>query len=415
MNDRPRVGIVGGGIGGAAAAVFLTRAGIHTDVYEQAGEIREVGAGVQVSPNAVRQLARVGLDTELAKIAATPDVIWQFHKWRTGEVIFEQPLNEAHRRAWGAPYFLVHRAKLLSILTAALPEGTIRLGSRCVGLEEHDAGVTVRVEGRTDSVYDVVIIADGIQSRLRRELFGYEEPKFSGYFAFRSIAPMEAVPLPRTPATMSIWLGPDRHFVHYPIERGEVMNLVCAVPVDRWDSQSSWAEGTVAEFQEAFAGWHPLVGAMIGAAKQTRKFVLYMADPLPAWTKGRIALLGDAAHPMLSFFAQGSGQAIEDAAVLARCLSELDASDPARALSAYEDIRRPRASAILRDANARLHGYHFPDGPGQEARDERLRRSDPFEANGWVYEHDVYNDVDAWVSGHRLTLGSKGSMFPTVQ
>ncbi|WP_319455896.1 MULTISPECIES: FAD-dependent monooxygenase [unclassified Mycobacterium] len=393
---RLSVGVIGGGIGGAAAAQFLRRAGVDVTVFEQADEFREVGAGVQVSPNAVRLLERVGIAERLAEFAATPDVIWQFHKWRTGEIIFEQELSDANRAAWGAPYFLVHRAKLLAALCQGLPAGTIRLRARCTDLERlPDGRVRLVLDGQPDRpVFDAVIIADGIQSPLRAKVFGFAPPLFSGYYAFRAVADRAATPLPARPAAMAIWLGPDRHFVHYPIERGEVVNLVCAVPTPTWDHPSNWADGTVEEFREAFAGWHPTVDALISAATTTRKFALYYSDPLPTWTDGPIALLGDAAHPMLSFFAQGSGQAIEDAAVLARSLQGVSRDGVAEALSTYAAIRRPRSGAIQQNANARLHSYHFEDGPEQVARDERLASSDPLTANSWVYEHDVEQEFE---------------------
>lgn len=403
---RLSVAIIGGGIGGAAAALFLQRAGVEATIFEQADEFREVGAGIQVSPNAVRLLERVGVAERLAPIAATPEVIWQFHRWRTGDVIFEQVLNDEHRAAWGAPYFLLHRAKLLAELCRGLPPGAIRLRSRCAGLElQPDGRVRVALEGQRErNIFDVVVIADGIQSSMRAAVFGFEPPKFSGYYAFRAIADSAACPLPEEPATMAIWLGPDRHFVHYPIERGKVINLVCAVPTPTWDHSTSWADGTIEEFRNAFAGWHATVGALISAAATTRKFALFFSDPYTHWTTGPLALLGDAAHPMLSFFAQGSGQAIEDAAVLARCLQGRDRDGVHEALNRYSTIRRPRATRIQQDANSRLHSYHFPDGPEQIARDQRLASSDPLTANGWVYEHDVEVEFETGLSSQGTAM-----------
>jgi len=396
QNEAPRVAIIGGGIGGVAAALFLHRAGVPVKVFEQAGAFREVGAGVQVSPNSARLLRRAGLGPALDEIAAVPEVIWQFHRWRTGEVIFEQPLLDHHRDAWGAPYYLVHRARLLDILVSPLPAGMVKLDTRCVGIDQLGSGeLRVVAEDmfgrheRQEGAFDCVIVADGMKSSVRRDVFGFDPPTFSGYYAFRADAGVEATPLPRHPQTVAIWLGEDRHFVHYPIDRGDSINLVCAIPVPDWPHEQSWADGTVDEFREAFDGWHPTVCKLISACKGTRKFALYYSDPFDHWTDGRIALLGDAAHPMLSFFAQGSGQAVEDAAILARCLSRVDRDGVEQALALYEAIRRPRASAIQQDANGRRELYHFPDGPLQEARDERLAQADPMRANSWVYEYDA--------------------------
>ncbi|MEV6259055.1 FAD-dependent monooxygenase [Nocardia sp. NPDC051911] len=410
-NRRPRlrVAVVGGGIGGAATAQFLRRAGVTVTIFEQADEFREVGAGVQVSPNAVRLLERVGVANEVGKVAAQPDILWQMHRWRTGEIISEQRLDDNHRAAWGAPYYMVHRAKLLAALCRNLPEGTIRLRTRCLDIVRlQNAELELVLDGQAERPrFDAVIVADGIQSPLRAKLFGFAPPVFSGYYAFRAVAPTAATPLPEKPITMASWLGPDRHFVHYPIERGEMMNLVCAVPVDSWDHPGNWADGTITEFLDAFDGWHPTVGALISAAPATRKFALYYSDPLPHWTQDAIALLGDAAHPMLSFFAQGSGQAIEDAAVLARCLQGVDRDGVREALSLYETIRRPRASDIQKNANARLYSYHFPDGPEQIARDERLANADPLTANGWVYEHDVERDFEEMSGAGQQAVSSR--------
>lgn len=290
-----------------------------------------------------------------------------------------------------------HRAELLAALWNNLPAGTIRLRTRRLDvIPLPSGGVELVLEGREERPrFDGAIVADGIQSPLRAQLFGFDPPRYSGYYAFRAVAPLEKTPLPAHPMAMAIWLGPDRHFVHYRIERGEVINLVCAVPQETWDHPSSWADATVEEFRDAFAGWHPTVDSLISAAPATRKFALCYSDALPYWRDGPIALLGDATHPMLSFFAQGSGQAIEDAAVLAACLRGVDRDGVPGALAAYAHARRPRAGAIQTNANDRLHGYHFPDGPEQVARDERLANSDPMTSNGWVYEHDVERELAA--------------------
>lgn len=403
------VGVVGGGIGGATAARFLRQAGVDVTVFEQADEFREIGAGVQLSPNAVRLLERAGIAERLAQFAVTPDIIWQFRKWRTGEVIFEQELTDADRAAWGAPYLLVHRAKLLAEICRGLPTGTIRLRARCTGLERlPDGRVQLVFDGVAERpAFDAVIIADGIQSTLRAKTFGFAPPLFSGYFAFRSVVDRAATPLPAHPTAMTVWLGPDRHFVHYPIERGEVVNLVCGVPTPSWNHAASWAEATVTEFREAFAGWHSTVDTLISAAVTTRKYALYHSDPFPTWTDGPIALLGDAAHPMLSFFAQGSAQAIEDAAVLARSLRGVPRDGVADALSTYAAIRRPRVGAIQDNAKSRLHSNHIPDGPEQIARDERLASSNQVSENSWVYEHDV-----EWEFDERRRVRDPGEKIP---
>lgn len=383
--------VIGAGIGGLTAALTLARAGLTVRVYEQASALREVGAGIQLAPNATRILHRLGLAEALARAAVRP-ACTEVRRWDDGRVLWSQPLADTVEARFGAPYYHLYRPDLLAVLADALPAGILRLGHRLTALEQGPDGVALRFAGGESARADVVVGADGIHSTVREALFGPESPRFSGSTAYRGLVPIERlahVPLLRQGYS---WLGPDRHFVHYYVAAGRLLNFVAVCPAGAWRLESWSARGRVQDALAEFASFHPMVRQIIGAADETFRWALYDRPPLPAWSRGRVTLLGDAAHAMLPFLAQGACQAIEDAVVLAGLLAGADPGAVAGRLVRYEALRKPRATRIQQGSYENATTYHLPDGPAQQERDARyaaLAREAPYAARGWLFDYDA--------------------------
>ncbi len=388
-----RIAIVGGGLGGLAAALFLRRAGLEATVYEQSSALREVGAGIVVAPNMVRPLATLGLAERLPTFAVQLEAAWEFRRWQDGRVLSVQPMGEECLRLYGTHCYVAHRADLLALLQAALPAGMLQLDRRCVAVRETpDAAEAVFADGNGRETVvrtDVVIGADGIHSVVRPVVAPEVEARFSGLCAFRCLVPAADAPPMALRPVQTLWLGPERHFVHYPISAARLVNIVAIVPAGEWRTESWTADGAIADLHAEFAGWDARVLQLVDAATETKRWALYDRTPLARWHTGRCALLGDAAHAMLPFFAQGAAQAIEDAVVLAACLRGVDAQGVPAALARYDAIRRPRASEVQRMSRGREIRNHLPDGPEQVARDRALAEGDPLRQSAWLYGHDV--------------------------
>lgn len=388
-----QVAIVGGGIGGVAAALFLRRAGLHATVYEQARELRETGAGIVVPPNMVRLLDELELLPALERVAVRLEAAWEFRRWQDGRVLFSQPMGDACLALYGAHCYVAHRADLLALLQAALPPAQLQLDHRLAALRPTGDGVELSFEHHqrepSSAQADVLIGADGIHSLVQRHLAPDTEARFSGLCAFRCLVPAAQAPALALRPVQTLWLGPGRHLVHYAISAGRLVNIVAIVPAGDWTSESWTAEGRVEDMLAAFAGWDLRVQQLLAAATDTRRWALVDRAPLPRWADGRIALLGDAAHAMLPFFAQGAAQAIEDAAVLADCLQGALTADAPAALQRYQRRRMPRATEVQLMSRGREIGNHLPDGPEQQARDAAFTSGDPLRQSAWLYGHDV--------------------------
>jgi 2-polyprenyl-6-methoxyphenol hydroxylase-like FAD-dependent oxidoreductase len=384
-----RVIVVGAGIGGLCAAIALRRAGADVAVYEQADALREVGAGVQLSPNATRILARWGLGDALARIGVRPHAI-EHRRWDDGRLLMSQPLGDACERAFGAPYYHLYRPDLLAMLVAALPAEVVRLAHRCVEIVQHTDGATVRFDNGIEARGDLVIGADGIHSTVRALLLGPESPHFSGSVAYRGLVPAERLHHVEISRTSTAWLGPGRHFVRYFVGAGRFVNWVGIVPAGDWRVESWSATGEVPAALAEFADWYPEVRTIIAASDATHRWALYDRDPLQTWTVGHVALLGDAAHAMLPFLAQGACQAVEDATVLSSCVCG-EASILA-ALERYQAVRQPRVWEVQRISRRNASTYHLPDGPDQQARDAAYAASatrTPYAERGWLFAFDA--------------------------
>ena len=378
-------------MGGLAAALFLLRAGVpDVRVFERQPSLGEIGAGIQVAPNAVRLLQRLGLSEALREVAVPFEVAWEFRRWQDGRILFSQAFGAEGKARFGAPYLAVHRADLLSVLAAAVPAGVVALDCEVAGVD----GDRFRfADGSASEPFDVLIGADGIHSVVRTAIVGPGSPEFTGLAAYRALVPAAEAPAFARRPVCSIWLGPQRHFVHYPVSGAEQINLVTANPAGDWREESWTAPGSVPDFLAEFEGWDEGVVQLIAAARETRRYAFYAREPITSWVSGRVALLGDAAHPMLPFFAQGAGQAIEDGAVLAGCLRGVSASEVPAALTRYESLRVQRATRVQRMSGERREHHHMDDGPDQVARDAELIAQDPASVNEWLYGHDVERDL----------------------
>ncbi|QOV33836.1 FAD-dependent monooxygenase [Streptomyces ferrugineus] len=385
----PRIAIVGGGIGGLATGAFLRRAGLTATVFEQASAFTEVGAGLIVAPNAVRLLRRLGVMEGLLRRAVPLEWAWEFRRWADGGVLSVERLSGVCERLYGERTYTVHRADLLDAVRSAVPDDWVRLGARCTSVDTGPDGALLGFADGSRVEADVVIGADGVHSVVRGAVADPAPPEHSGICAFRTVVPAHAAPdFARRPA-QTLWLGPGRHFVHYPISGGDAVNVVAVAPAGDLTDESWSARATVEEFYAEFADWDRRVTDLITAGDDAPgRWALLERAPLRRWSLGAVTLLGDAAHPMFPFFAQGAAQSIEDAAVLARCLAA-SVADPEEALRRYEAARIDRTARLQRVSHARRDINHLPDGPEQQARDTALAASDPLVGSGWIYGYDA--------------------------
>lgn len=367
-----KVIIIGGGIGGTAAALALLRAGCDVRVYEQVQEKTEVGAGIQMSPNATRLLVRYGLGDALKTLAVRPSAI-EVRRWDNGAILSREELGDVIENAFGAPYYHFHRADLLSVLSNALPSGVLQPGRRCIGATQSESGVRAEFDDGSFAEGDVLIGADGIHSTVRRTLFGDERPRFSGNVAYRGLAPAERVAHLGLRHDTTNWMGPGGHFVHYFVSGGRYLNFVAVSEQANWERESWNDRGNIDEARRCYSGWHPQVHAILGAVDETFKWALFDRAPLDRWSVGRMTLLGDACHPMLPYMAQGAAQSIEDGATLAACLAGASRSEIAPALQRYESLRKPRTASIQAASRGNAITFHLPDGPEQRKRDAGLQ------------------------------------------
>jgi salicylate hydroxylase len=382
-----RVAIVGAGLGGLVAALFLRRAGIDAEVYERGSVLHELGAGIIVPPNMVRPLARLGLIDALQSFAVRLEAAWELRRWQDGRVLFVQPMGEQCERLYGAHCFVAHRGDLLTLFEQALPREQIHTDHRCVALHPTDGKVGLAftsAAGPMRVTADFVIGADGIHSMVREAVAPRVDARFSGLSAFRCLVPAEKAPTLTLRPVQTLWLGPGRHFVHYPISAGRLVNVIAITPAGEWRTESWTAEGRVEDLSKEFAGWDPRLHALIDAATSTRRWALFDRSPLERWVAGRIVLLGDAAHAMLPFLTQGAAQAVEDAEALAACLHGASPASAPEALRRYEALRRPRANAVQLQSRGREIRNPLPDGPAQTRRDAEFRNGDPLRQSAWL-------------------------------
>ncbi|MFJ6457087.1 FAD-dependent monooxygenase [Paenarthrobacter sp. NPDC091669] len=380
------IAIAGGGIGGLATAGFLARNGHRVTVFERASELREVGAGLLVAPNAMRLLRRLGVAEIVEERGVRLEAGWEFRRWQDGTVLSVEDMDKRCIDLYGEHTYTLHRADLLAAVASSVPEGSVRTGNVVVRAEQDADGAFLHLESGEIHRADIVIGADGVHSAVRGAVTEPSPADFSGVSAFRALVPAVAAPDFARRPVHTLWLGPDHHLVHYPISNGRWINLVAFAPAGDFTLESWSTTAALSELQTEFAGWDPRLQGLIGAASQPGRWALLDRKPLTQWADGRIALLGDSAHPMFPFFGQGAAQAIEDGAVLAKCLS--GGLDPAAALQKYQEIRIPRTRKLQIVSHDRKEVNHRPDGPEQVTRDAELRGKDALLHSEWIYAYD---------------------------
>ncbi|HEV7955783.1 MAG TPA: FAD-dependent monooxygenase [Marisediminicola sp.] len=380
-----RVAVVGGGIGGLAAANALWRRGIDVEVYEQAPELGEIGAGVLMTPNSLRALERMGMREALAAVGATISNGSSYYRADGTKIA---PILTTDSSGWNGMYGM-HRADLLAVLADALPSSRVHTGRRLVEFAQDESGCVLTFDDGSSATADVVVAADGIKSTLQHYVARPAQPINSGSVAYRGLVPIERIPSWRN-TTSQLWMGDGKHFLVYPVRSGSMINYVAFVPSDSITDESWSAPGDIGALRDAFAGWDPLVGDLLACVDATYWWGLYDREPLETWTNGRLTLLGDAAHPMLPHLGQGANQAIEDGVALAVHLSSADPSSPEEALAAYEAQRRARTTAVQEGAraNGRRYDSHFDD---LSERDAEITASTSFRS--WLYDYDVEQEA----------------------
>ena len=357
IKKKMSIAVVGAGMGGLAVAVTLRRIGVDVRIYEQAHQFGRVGAGIQMLPNAMKVLRGVGIEERLRRVAFEP-ISHMNRVWDTGEVMRELPMSES---TYGAPYLCMHRAELHDALLSVLPDEIIQLNKKLVGLDQTGEQVNLSFADGTTAQADAVIGADGIHSAVREIIIGPDRPIHKGRIAYRAVFPVDLLKGRDIGDSRTKWWGIDRHIViYYTTSTRSEIYFVTSVPEPaEWLTEESWsARGDVREVRKEYEGFHPDVMAVLEACPSCHKWAILERDPLPRWSDKRVVLMGDACHPMTPYMAQGAATAIEDAAILARCLDEVDGADIEAAFTRYEAHRKPRTSRIqaISSANTWMKG-----------------------------------------------------------
>lgn len=360
-----KVLIAGGGIGGLTAALACAHFGHEVTVFEQADRLDEVGAGIQIPPNAMKVFRALGIAERITRDAVQPRAI-EIKMGRSGRSVFSVPLvtragTDVAAQTWGAPYFHIHRSDYIAALRDALEQTdkiTLYLGAAVTTITQTASSVSVGFAGGTQHSGDLLIGADGLNSTVRTWMHGADKPRFTGNIAWRAVVPVDALGADAPAATACAWMGPGRHAVTYRLRGGTLANFVGVVETDAPSSEDWHARGTKADALADFSGWHPTITTLIKAVPDDALFrwALYDRAPLPTWTRGRVTLLGDAAHPMLPFLAQGAAMAVEDAWVLADAITRTDDLDAA--LRHYEQERLPRTTRAQAGSRGNAKTFH---------------------------------------------------------
>jgi salicylate hydroxylase len=386
---RPlRVIIVGAGIGGLAASCALRQRGIEVAIFERAQKLEEVGAGLQIGPNAVKVFRALGLEDALRRNACEPTNMVSL-KWDDASLRFREPMRGFYEPQFGAPYMTAHRADLHTMLRAAAASVPLRLGAICIGADTVDGQAVARFSDGTEAEADVVVAADGIRSTIRAQHFGADAPRFTGMMAWRCMVPMDCVPRRVGPGgSVALergeyvgWIGPNGHVITYPIGgNGDTLNIFGGHYTEEWVEESWSVPSSRDELIAAKAGWNEALLGMFRHVEHVFKWGIYDRDPLPQWTSGRVTLLGDAAHPTMPTLAQGANMAIEDGYVLARALSHHD--DVETALAAYVAARQPRTARVTLQSR-------------QQFANNRKVPPPPFLDRSWIFSFDATREAGA--------------------
>lgn len=386
-----KIAIIGGGIGGTAAACALRAKGLDVTVFEQAPAFGEVGAGVQITPNAVKAIIGLGLEQKLHAAAFYPRAVVGRH-WHTGQQNFRIDLGEEFRTHYGAPFIHIHRADLLDIFTSELPPDNCRFNARLVGVTRTEAGARAVFADGSSFDADLIVGADGVRSVVRQQVFGADDLRWTGHQCYRALVPTGGV-VDHVAPESSFWMGPKAHVVTYYVKGGNAVNIVAVTEAAEWVAESWSTRASTSEMLKDFEGWHPDLQKLFEGVTDVFNWGLFDRDPMKSWSKGAVTLLGDACHPMLPFLSQGAAMAIEDAYVLGEALAR-NPRNIGAALLAYESERLPRTARVQLEARERGRTYHLPTEQEMAARDAeyaRRAKEDPRTTGintDWVYDYD---------------------------
>lgn len=385
-SDRLRVAIVGGGIGGLAAANALARRNVAVAVFEQAPVLGEVGAGVLITPNSIRQLERMDLGSTIAELGGR---IGEDSRYCRSDGTTVAPIRTSDSGGTHGVYGM-HRADLLDALADALPTGVVHTGHRCIGFKQDEWTARLTFDNGALADADVVVAADGIHSVLQSHVVRPPSPVYSGYVAYRGLLDGDAVPnWPRD--VHLVWMGDQKHFMVYPVRGGSLLNYVAFLPSSQ-PAEETWSGmGDPDALRAAFAGWDASVEQLLSQVDTTFWWGLFDREPLGKWTRGRLTLLGDAAHPMLPHLGQGANQAIEDGVALAVLLADRDRTDAPKALQVYEAFRRPHTIEVQKGSRANGRRY---DSQYADLRQRDAEIADSGMLRAWLYDYDVEKQAE---------------------
>ena len=391
-----RVIISGAGIGGLTAALCFLHHGIEVTVLERSPELAEVGAGIQLPPNAMKVFQNLGFEDALVDIAFRPEAL-EARMGRSGLQLFNIPVANAAIERWGAPYLNIYRADYIAVLLKALrakrPDA-VHLGAEIIGYEQTTNAVRAQLADGSHITGDVLIGSDGVHSLIRTAMMGDDTPVFTGNVAWRAVVPTEKLGDLAPRPTACVWVGPGKHCVTYRLRRGALTNFVGVIERDDWTIES-WSErGTKTEALADFDGWHPTITRILNEAEELYRWALFDRAPLTKWTDGQVALMGDAAHPMLPFMAQGAAMAVEDAWTLAQQLALTD--NAPRALEDYQALRQARASHVQALSRANAKTFH------KRTRLSQLATYGPVWLAGKIVPTYIHARQD-WLYGHDVT------------